>query len=102
MRIPLIRLVVPLALIVTHATVALPAQRAPHWNAVPDRTITADAAGLSQIDQLLILPSGEIAVRQSQDDLVRFIGAPPANATAAFGRNGEGPGEFRNLRWIGA
>lgn len=40
MQVPLTRLVIPLALIVTHATVVLPAQRAPHLNAVLDRTIT--------------------------------------------------------------
>jgi hypothetical protein len=81
--------------------VALAAQQSPQWHATLERTVTADDAGLSRIDQLLVLPSGEFAVRQGQDDQIRFIDAATAAGSMTFGRTGEGPGEFRNLRWIG-
>ena len=78
----------------------LAAQAPPPWKATLDRTLTADEADLSKIGQVLLLPSGELAVSQDQDGVVRFFGKS-AKPVAVFGHTGAGPGEFQSERWLG-
>jgi hypothetical protein len=52
---------------------------------------------------LAVAPNGTMAVRQNQDGLIRFFDAQ-GNALGAFGRKGQGPGEFQTIgafTWAG-
>ena len=69
------------------------------------RELRIDAAehNLSPIGFVAVSPNGAIAVTQNQDRGVRFFDANGASL-GAFGRNGQGPGEFNyvgQLTWIG-
>lgn len=57
-------------------------------------SVTAFATGL------VIGRDGGIAVAQPQDGIVRFFSAD-GEALGAFGRKGDGPGEFRSVRSMG-
>ncbi|MGH7583968.1 MAG: hypothetical protein ACREL5_12150 [Gemmatimonadales bacterium] len=98
---PLRRFGLAAAILTLVPAISLGAQTLPSWHAIVDRTITADDANLSAVGQLLLLPSGELAVVQNQEDEVRFIGPRADSVSATFGHQGEGPGEFHALRWIG-
>ena len=68
--------------------------------AVKDLTIDATDNNLSVVREVLASPSGTIAVFQPQDMLIRFFSATGASL-GTFGRDGEGPGEFRSMGWAG-
>jgi len=55
---------------------------------------------LVPIRSLAVAPDGTIAVTQDQDGAVRFF-TSSGEALGSFGRNGEGPGEFRGLNRLG-
>ncbi|HEX3928441.1 MAG TPA: hypothetical protein VHW65_10620 [Gemmatimonadales bacterium] len=82
---------------------ALPAaaQTLPEWHAVADRIIPADDTMRAHIGQLILLPTGELALVSDQDNIVHFLPLTPGMSGSTFGREGEATGEFRNTRWLG-
>lgn len=68
--------------------------------ATRDLTIGANANDLSAVGAMAVSASGIIAVLQPQDLTIRFFDAG-GKALGRFGRDGEGPGEFRSVGWAG-
>jgi hypothetical protein len=82
---------------------ASPAQSVPELKLTRDLRIDAAEHELSPITYMGVAPNGSIAIQQNQDGTVRFFDARAASM-GAFGRKGQGPGEFTNagrLAWIG-
>jgi hypothetical protein len=61
---------------------------------VRELVIDAGDADLSDVYKVVVMPGGSLAVLEWEDRAIRFFDAH-GTATGAFGRNGEGPGEFR-------
>lgn len=78
----------------------LSAQSPPRYTLVPDVIIDAHTADLSPVTWLAVSPHGTLAVGQTQDHLVRFFDAA-GKSLGTFGREGEGPGEFRQMDFAG-
>ncbi len=85
--------------------------RAPHVSAQSviqareDLRIDAEANDLLPIWWLFVSPKGVMVASQQQDRNFRFF-APDGRPLGTFGRNGEGPGEFRRIEgtragWVG-
>lgn len=62
--------------------------------------ISAEAENLSPVSGLQISPAGVIAVVLPQDNQIRFFDNT-GRSLGAFGRPGEGPGEFRRISVTG-
>ncbi|HEY4320599.1 MAG TPA: hypothetical protein VGM77_05405 [Gemmatimonadales bacterium] len=92
------RALAALSLLFTPALIV--AQTPPRYVLTRDLRIDAAAANLSPVTWLAVSPSGTIAVGQQQDHLIRFFDAA-GKALGTFGREGEGPGEFRGLDKFG-
>lgn len=91
------------ALLAAAHTADLPAQSVIH--AKEDLRIDAEANDLLPIWWLFVSPKGVMVASQQQDRNFRFF-APDGRPLGTFGRNGEGPGEFRRIEgtragWIG-
>jgi hypothetical protein len=74
--------------------------RAQTLTAEKDLTVDATANNLSVVRDVLASRSGIIAVFQPQDMLIRFFSSTGV-PLGTFGRDGEGPGEFRSMSWPG-
>jgi hypothetical protein len=81
-------------------TATAAAQTPPRYTLTPDLTIDAHGNDLSPVTWLAASPRGIIAVGQTQDHLVRFFDAA-GKPLGTFGREGEGPGEFRGMDFAG-
>jgi hypothetical protein len=89
---------------------AVPAQSPPQVRLARELRIDAAQHDLTVVyppggvpGGLAVAPNGTIAVSQNQDGLIRFFDAQ-GNALGAFGRKGQGPGEFQRigaLTWAG-
>jgi hypothetical protein len=76
------------------------AQTPPRYTLTPDITIDSHSNDLSPVSFLVVSPHGVIAVGQSQDHVVRFFD-PAGKSLGTFGREGEGPGDFRGMDFAG-
>lgn len=82
------------------------AQSLPELQLTRDLRIDAAANDLTRIfppGGLAVAPNGMIAVTQNQDGTIRFFDAQ-GKPSGAFGRKGQGPGEFQmitSFMWIG-
>ncbi len=72
----------------------------PALTAVRDLVIDATANDLSPVTWVALAGDGTIALGQVQDHLVRYFDAK-GKALGTFGRDGEGPGEFRRIERAG-
>src|SRR3990172_8419254 len=81
---------------------ALPtgAQSIPVLTITRDLRIDAAEHDLSPITWLTVSPTGNIAVSQPQDGLIRFFDAR-GSSLGSFGRKGRGPGEFDTPSRVG-
>jgi hypothetical protein len=68
----------------------------PELTITRDLRIDADSANLSPIGWLAVLSDGAIAIAQRQDGAVLYFSAD-GTRLGAFGRSGDGPGEFRHV-----
>ena len=78
-------------------------QQVPTLTLTHDLRIDAAAQDLSPIGWLVVARNGTIIASQPQDSRVAFFDAGGASL-GTFGRNGEGPGEFRHPNpagWLG-
>ncbi len=78
------------------------AQRPPTFIATRDLHIGAVTADISRAGSLLVARNGDILVIDDQDNIFRRFGV--SGSLGQIGREGEGPGEFRNIRsagWFG-
>ncbi|HEY4101407.1 MAG TPA: hypothetical protein VGM20_11100 [Gemmatimonadales bacterium] len=80
---------------------AVGAQTAPQFQLTREVTIDGVSENLSPVTWLAVSPRGTIAVGQQQDHLIRYFDAM-GKSLGTFGREGEGPGEFRQLTLYGA
>lgn len=82
------------------------AQSLPELRLTRDLRIDAAANDLTRIfppGGLAVAPNGTIAVTQNQDGTIRFFDAQ-GHPSGAFGRKGQGPGEFQmitSFMWVG-
>jgi hypothetical protein len=76
-----------------------PAQNIRVLTATRDLHIDAARADLSRVTSLLVGRNGDIIMRQMSDGNIRYFSAQGTPFT--YGRQGDGPGEFRNLREAG-
>ena len=84
-------------LLVIFSVVRLEAQsRIPALTTVRDLVIDAAANDLSPVTWVALAGNGTVAIGQAQDHLVRFFDAK-GKSLGTFGRDGEGPGEFRRI-----
>src|SRR5664279_1344328 len=84
-------------LLVIFSVVRVEAQsRIPALTTVRDLVIDAAANDLSPVTWVALAGNGTIAIGQAQDHLVRFFDAK-GKSLGTFGRDGEGPGEFRRI-----
>jgi hypothetical protein len=77
--------------------------RIPALTTVRDLVIDAAANDLSPVTWVALAGNGTIAIGQAQDHLVRFFDAK-GKGLGTLGRDGEGPGEFRQIYrqgWVG-
>lgn len=81
-------------------SVRLGAQRVPPLGSAREILISAEAENLSPVSGLQISRSGVIAVVLPQDNQIRFFDSS-GRSLGAFGRSGEGPGEFRRISVTG-
>jgi hypothetical protein len=91
------------ACLATTLATPLPAQSPPRLSLIREMRVDARTNDLSPVGWLAVSRTGVIAVGQSQDHLIRYFDAA-GKSLGTFGRNGEGPGEFRRLDragWIG-
>lgn len=95
MRIPLLVFLLSLLMGNEHAH----AQRAVH--ATPNWRVAPETADLSASGPAVLLPSGDLALAQPSDLRVVLFD-PRTPRQTSFGRSGEGPGEFRQVRSLGA
>jgi hypothetical protein len=89
-----------LALLLNLAAAGRLASQAPTaFIATRDLTIPAATADLSRVGDMLVSSAGDILVTQVDDRTILVFS--PSGTRSIIGRNGEGPGEFRNLRLAG-
>jgi hypothetical protein len=72
----------------------------PELSVTRDLRIDANAESLSPVGWIAVLSDGAIAVSQRQDGEILFFSAD-GSRLSAFGRSGDGPGEFRRLGGYG-
>ncbi len=78
------------------------AQRPATFIATRNLHVDAATANISRAGSLLVARNGDILVIDDQENILRRFGA--SGAIGEIGREGEGPGEFRNIRsagWLG-
>lgn len=81
-------------------TVSSVAAQAPHPFGVSEAwRVDAAAANLTRITMMAVTRQGDLLVGQPDDKLVRVFGAD--GRIKSFGRDGQGPGEFRNVTRLG-
>lgn len=100
------RVLCALAVGIAAPYVTASAQSLPELRLTRDLRIDAAANDLTRIfppGGLAVAPDGTIAVTQNQDGTIRFFDAQ-GKPSGAFGRKGQGPGEFQMITsymWVG-
>jgi hypothetical protein len=87
---------IALAIAVVRPATLVAQRRVPVLTAKEELRIDANDQDLSSVGFILPARDGSMAVAQPSDHLIRFFSATGQPA-GTFGREGEGPGEFRNM-----
>ncbi|MEO7354857.1 MAG: hypothetical protein ABIZ70_10990 [Gemmatimonadales bacterium] len=93
------RLAVAFALLCSPRCAPLQAQQVPTWKATEMLRIDGDEKTFSQIYMLLVYRDGSIAVLPGEPVVLWYDAN--GRAKGKFGREGEGPGEFRFINYAG-
>jgi hypothetical protein len=90
---------IALSLVIGLVPSAAGAQTPRPFTATRDLSVTPAVADFARPGDMMVTRTGEIIVTDNEDKTIRAFS--PTGVPSRFGRTGEGPGEFRNLRLAG-